>query len=395
MIYKRIYKCLVCDSKKLKSYVNLGRQPLANNLSRKITFDKYPLKVNFCKNCFHNQLSIAVKKEKLFKNYLYLSSQSKTLQNHFDNSAKKYIKKFKLKKNSNIIDIGSNDGIALKSFIKFGYKKTVGIEPARNVAKIANKNGIKTINSFLNEKISQRLSSKFDLVLASNVFAHNENIKKLGENLINLLNPKGILVIEVQYLINMLEKNIYDNIYHEHIHYWSANCLNKLFRRYNSDIFKFEKIDTHGGSLRCYIKLKHNKSYKINTKKFLKMEKRKGLEDEKLYKKFSNKIKNQKINFTKFLSKNKKKNIVGYGAAAKASTLLNYFNISEPNFQIIDDNKLKQGNLIPGTKIKIVSRKSINKEIDYLIVFAWNYFKEIKKKITFAKKIISIRKFIR
>ena len=394
MIYKRIYKCLVCNSKKLKSYVDLGRQPLANNLSRKITFNKYPLKVNFCKICFHNQLSIAVKKEKLFKNYLYLSSQSKTLQNHFDNSAKIYIKKFKLKKNSNIFDIGSNDGIALKSFIKFGYKKTVGIEPARNVAKMANKNGIKTINSFLNEKTLQKLNSKFDLVLASNVFAHNENIKQLGENLIKLLKPKGILVIEVQYLINMLEKNIYDNIYHEHIHYWSANCLNKLFKRYNSDVFKFEKIDTHGGSLRCYIKLKQNKSYKINTKKFLIMEKRKGLEDEKLYKKFSNKIKYQKINFTKFLSKNKKKNIVGYGAAAKTSTLLNYFNISKSNFQIIDDNKLKQGNLIPGTTIKIVSRKNINKKIDYLIVFAWNYFKEIKKKITFAKKIISIREFI-
>lgn len=394
MIYKRIYKCLVCDSKKLKCYVNLGRQPLANNLSKKITFNKYPLKVNFCKICFHNQLSIAVKKEKLFKNYLYLSSQSKTLQNHFDSSAKKYIKKFKLKKNSNIIDIGSNDGISLKSFIKFGYKKTIGIEPARNIAKMANKNGVKTINSFLDEKISHKLSSKFDLVLASNVFAHNENIKKLGENLIKLLSPKGILVIEVQYLINMLEKNIYDNIYHEHIHYWSANCLNKLFKKYNSDIFKFEKINTHGGSLRCYIKLKQNKSYKINTKKFLKMEKRKGLENEKIYKKFSNKIKNQKINFIKFLSKNKKKNIVGYGAAAKASTLLNYFNMSKPNFQIIDDNKLKQGNLIPGTTIKIVSRKNINKKIDYLIVFAWNYFNEIKKKITFAKKVISIREFI-
>ena len=124
------------------------------------------------------------------------------------------------------------------------------------------------------------------------------------------------------------------------------------------------------------------------------MEKRKGLEDEKLYKKFSNKIKYQKINFSKFFSKNKKKNIVGYGAAAKTSTLLNYFNISKSNFQIIDDNKLKQGNLIPGTTIKIVSRKNINKKIDYLIVFAWNYFKEIKKKITFAKKIISIREFI-
>ena len=140
---------------------------------------------------------------------------------------------------------------------------------------MANKNGIKTINSFLNEKTLQKLNSKFDLVLASNVFAHNENIKQLGENLIKLLKPKGILVIEVQYLINMLEKNIYDNIYHEHIHYWSANCLNKLFKRYNSDVFKFEKIDTHGGSLRCYIKLKQNKSYKINTKKFLIMEKEK------------------------------------------------------------------------------------------------------------------------
>ena len=394
MNYKKIRRCLICNNNKLKEYVNLGNQPLANNLSKNKVVEKYPLAVNYCEICFHNQLGVGINKEKLFNKYLYLSSQSKTLQEHFDKAAIKYINELKLKKNSFIADVGSNDGIALSYLTKQKYKNCIGIEPAKNIAKIANKKGIKTINGYLNKKIANIYKSKFNLVLASNVFAHNQDIKSLAKHLIQILKPNGILIIEVQYLLDMLTDTIYDNIYHEHIHYWSANSINNLFNKLNVEVFKFEKISTHGGSLRCYIKNKDNNNYKININKILKNEIKKGIFKKTLYKDFSKKIYNQKNNFLKFLSKNNNKSIYGYGAAAKTSTVLNFFKIKNSKFHVIDDNKLKQGNYIPGTNIKIISRDHVNEKIDYLIIFAWNYFSEIKKKVTIAKEIISIRKFL-
>ena len=389
-----IKNCLVCGKKNLIKYLDLGKQPLANNLSKKINVSKYPLEVLYCKNCYHNQLSYEIKKEKLFSNYLYLSSQSKTLQKHFDKSAIKYIKLFGLKKNSCIIDVGSNDGIALKFYNKKNFSNIIGIEPAKNVAKIANMKGIKTINSFLNYKISRKLNNKADLVTASNVFAHNKNIKKLAINLISILKDNGVLIIEVQYLIAMIQKNLFDNVYHEHFHYWSVTSLNYLFNDLNCSIFKVEKIDTHGGSIRCYIK-KNIIKKNLRIKSILKYEKECGLHNKKLFLEFSNKLEKKKNIFKNFLLKNKGKNIVGYGAAAKTSTLLNFLEVSDNIKCIIDDNKLKQNHYIPGTKIKIVSKNKIDKDIDYLIVFAWNYFEEIKKKIKYAKKTISIRKFLK
>ena len=376
----KIKSCIVCKKKKLTKYLNLGYQPLANNLSKNLNVAKYPLEVCFCPNCFHNQLSFEIKKEKLFSKYLYLSSQSKTLQNHFINSSKKYIKLFRLKKNSIIVDVGSNDGIGLKHFKERNFKNIYGIEPAKNVAKIANSNGIKTINSFLNYKISKRFENKVDLVMASNVFAHNKDIRNLLDLMIRMLKSNGVLVIEVQYLKTMLEKNLFDNIYHEHIHYWSINSLNYLFEQKKCSIVKIDKINTHGGSIRCYIKKNHIFGMPKNVKKLLKDEINYGLTKKDTYRSFSKKLKSKKSKFVEYLNKNKDKNIIGYGAAAKTTTILNYLKISDKIKHIIDDNRLKQNFYIPGTSIKIISRNKIDKNIDILVVFAWNYFSEIKKK---------------
>lgn len=390
----KINYCLVCRNKKLFTYLNLGDQPLANNLSKSQFVKKYPLKIVYCNNCFHNQLTFEVKKEKLFSKYYYLSSQSKTLQNHFDIAAKKYIKLLKLKKNSFIIDIGSNDGIGLKYFKKKKFKNILGIEPAKNIAKIANKNGIKTINSFLNLDISKKYKNKADLVTASNVFAHNKDIIKLAEYLVSLLKKNGVLIIEIQYLISMLKKNLFDNIYHEHIHYWSLNSINYLFKKLDCTIIKVEKVSSHGGSIRCYIK-KNKIKQTLKIKKILKSELKFGINNKNIFVKFSNELEKKKTKFKKFLFKNRDKNILGYGAAAKTSTLLNYLKISDDLKFIIDDNELKQNHYIPGTKIKIISRKNVTKNIDFLVVFAWNYFSEIKKKIRYAKNVISIRQFFK
>ena len=233
----------------------------------------YPLEVNYCKQCHNCQLSVAVDPKKMFTNYLYTSSTSNVFRNHFVQAAKKYEKELKLnKKKSYIIDIGSNDGVALKPFLDLGFKKVLGIEPAKNLAKLANKNKIKTYNGFLDKKNIKKIKKNADLILASNVFAHSDKLKEMAECMISLLNKKGVIVIEVQYLLNTLKDLTFDNIYHEHYNYWSLTSLVNFFNQLNVKIFRAEKINTHGGSIRVYIKKDKKTKIEVSVKKMLKEE---------------------------------------------------------------------------------------------------------------------------
>ena len=153
-----------------------------------------------------------------------------------------------------IIDIGSNDGVALRPFVEMGFKKVLGVEPAKNLAKLANKNKIKTFNGFLNKANLKKIKKNADLILASNVFAHSDKLKEMADCMLRLLSSKGTLIIEVQYLMNTLKDLTFDNIYHEHYNYWSLTSLVNFFKQFNATIFRSEKIETHGGSLRIYIK---------------------------------------------------------------------------------------------------------------------------------------------
>ena len=189
----------------------------------------------------------------MFSNYLYTSSTSKSFREHFINAAKKYIKDFKLKKKkSYIIDIGSNDGVALKPFKDLGFKKILGVEPAKNLAKLANKNKIKTFNGFLEKNNLSKIKKNADLILASNVFAHSDKLKEMAECMFKLLSKNGTIIIEVQYLLNTLKDLTFDNIYHEHYNYWSLTSLINFFNQYDAKIYRAEKINTHGGSIRVY-----------------------------------------------------------------------------------------------------------------------------------------------
>ena len=251
------FECRSCGNQDLKRVVSLGYQPLANNLLKKIDekCELYPLEVNYCKECHNCQLSVSVDPKKMFSNYLYTSSTSKIFRNHFINAAKKYSKELKLnKKKSLIIDIGSNDGVALKPFLDFGFKNVLGIEPAKNLSKLANKNKIKTFNGFLEKKNLKKIKKNAELILASNVFAHSDKLKEMTNCMLTLLSNKGTIIIEVQYLMNTLKDLTFDNIYHEHYNYWSLTSLVNFFNQFNAKIIKSECVDTHGGSLRIYIK---------------------------------------------------------------------------------------------------------------------------------------------
>jgi len=391
------FECRSCGNVNLKRVVSLGYQPLANNLLSKKNekCDLYPLEMNYCDKCHNCQLSVAVDPKKMFSNYLYTSSTSKSFRNHFKQAADKYIREFKLKpKKSYIIDIGSNDGVALKPFKDLKFNKILGIEPAKNLAKLANKNKIKTFNGFLDKKSLKKIKKNADIVLASNVFAHSDNLKEMASCMFDLLNKKGIAIIEIQYLLNTLKDLTFDNIYHEHYNYWSLTSLVNFFNQFNAKIFKAEKIATHGGSLRIYIS--RNKKIKIdkNIKNLLKEEEKFGIKKYKTYQNFGKQVykirENVRNNLTKIV--NKKKNIIGYGSPAKATTALNFFGISKEIAFVVEDNKLKQGKFIPGVNIEIKNKKSIKDKDNVMLVLAWNYFNEIKlNNKDISKEFINIK----
>jgi len=378
------FECRSCGNSKLKRVVSLGYQPLANNLLNKKD-DKcelYPLEVNYCDNCHNCQLSVAVDPKKMFSNYLYTSSTSASFREHFVAAAKNYAKELKLKpKKSYIIDIGSNDGVALKPFKELGFKNILGVEPAKNLAKLANKNKIKTFNGFLDKKNIKKIKKNADLILASNVFAHADNLKEMAECMIQLLSKKGTIIIEVQYLLNTLKDLTFDNIYHEHYNYWSLTSLINFFEQFQVRIFKAEKIATHGGSIRIYIKKDKKIKIENSIKKLLKEENEFGVKDFKTYKKFGEKIYKIRSNVIKNIENLKKKNkkIIGYGSPAKATTALNFFNITNSIDFVVEDNKLKHGKFIPGVKIPIKNKKVIKDSNNVMLVLAWNFYEEIKK----------------
>ena len=377
------FECRSCGNEYLKRVISLGYQPLANNLLNKKNekCDLYPLELNYCNNCHNCQLSVAVDPKKLFSNYLYTSSTSASFRQHFIDASEKYIKDFKLnKKKSYIIDIGSNDGVALKPFKDNGFKNILGIEPAKNLAKMANKNKIKTFNGFLEKKNLKKIKKNADIILASNVFAHSDKLKEMTECMFNLLNKNGTIIIEIQYLLNTLKDLTFDNIYHEHYNYWSLTSLNYFFNQFGGKIFRAEEIKTHGGSLRIYLK-KHSKiKVEKSVKLLLKKEENFGIKSYKTYQGFGEKVYNIRSNVRKnfFELKNKYKNIIGYGSPAKATTALNFFGISRELDYVVEDNKLKHGKFIPGVKVPIFSKNKIKNKDVPIVVLAWNFYKEIK-----------------
>ena len=391
------FECRSCGNTNLKRVISLGYQPLANNLlvKKNEKCELYPLEMNYCEKCHNCQLSVSVEPKKMFSNYLYTSSTSQSFRKHFIDATDKYIKEFKLKsKSSYIIDIGSNDGVALKPFKDLKFKNILGIEPAKNLAKLANKNKIKTLNGFFEKKILKKIKNNADLILASNVFAHSDNLREMAECMLQLLSKKGTIVIEVQYLLNTLKDLTFDNIYHEHYNYWSLTSLKNFFNNFEATIYKAEKIDTHGGSIRIYIKKGKNVKIDNSVKRLINEENNFGLNSYETYKKFGEKVYEIRTNVIKNINKLKSQNnkIVGYGAPAKATTALNFFGISNQLDFIIEDNKLKHNKFIPGVKIPIKNKLSLKNKNVTLLVLAWNFFKEIKKNnINLSDKFINIK----
>ncbi len=388
--------CRLCNSKYLIKVFDLGHTPLANSYSKiKISkkLRKYPLKLNYCNNCGHLQLSHSIKPSKMFSNYLYKSNTSQKNFLHFKNYANEIKKKIK-NNNAKILDIASNDGTFLNFFEKKKFFR-LGIDPAKNLKKLSSKKGITQIDDFFTKKISENIKKnygKFDIITANHVCAHVEDLNDFFCGVQNLLKNDGLFIFEISYRASVLKKNTFDTIYHEHLDYHALYPITKFVKKFNLNVINFKTPDAQGGSLRVYTsKNKNSKNYIRLKKQILKEKKQLDLFKANTYKRFEKKIINCKHKLN-FLIQNCVKNnmkIAGYGAAAKTTTFLNYFKIPEKNIKFIfDDNKLKQGLCIPGTKIKIVNPSNLNKaKIDILIIFAWNYAETIiNKNKKFKKK---------
>jgi SAM-dependent methyltransferase len=373
--------CRGCNSTYLKPVISLGLSPLANNLldSLEDQDNLYPLEMVYCSDCHNCQLSYIVPAGEMFDHYLYVSSTVKSFRDHFEQAAKKYIKDFNLNSDSFVIDIGSNDGIALKPLKERGVQ-VLGFEPAKNIAEIALNNGIPTINEYFTIDSIKNVINKADIITASNVFAHADGLEEIAHTAFSLLKPEGCFIVEVQYLLDTIKDLTFDNIYHEHVNYWSVTAINNFFNRLGYSVSKVEHINTHGGSTRVYIK---NKGSEIDSSvsKFLQNEKEFGLTNYSIYLEFAKRVEQAKTNTNNNIKsfKDKGLTLVGYGSPAKATTSLNYCGVKDIDY-IIEDNTLKHNKILPGVKIPIYSKNKLYEKLpDIIIVMAWNFVEEIKK----------------
>lgn len=389
--------CRMCKSTQLMRVFRFGPQPLANaflsKLQLSIKEQYYPLDVYFCKKCHLLQLRDIVSPKILFKDYVYVSSTSPVFIQHFENFSNKIVTNFELNNQSLVIDIGSNDGILLKPYLKSGVK-VLGIEPAKNIAKIARNENIETITEFFSVSLAYNVIKKYGkahVITATNVFAHINDLDEVMNGVKVLLNDNGVFIIEAPYLIDFLASNLFDTVYHEHLSYLSLSPLIPYVERFDLRIFDVERVASHGGSLRIYV-TKQSSIHKIspNVKKLLLLEKKRKLHLLGTYRLFAKRVEQNKVKLLKLMNKLKsmKKSIVGYGAPAKGNTLLNYFEI-KANFldYIVDDSVFKQGLYTPGAHISVVSPSVLEKyKPDYILILAWNFAESIVKKYSYLKK---------
>ena len=387
--YYRRKNCRQCGSKKLSLAIKLKSSPLANNyLKNKNEINKndvIPLEVFFCNNCKHLQLIDVVDPKIIYQDYVYVSGTSPVFVEHFRNYAKFLSENYCVQ--GLVVDIGSNDGTLLKEFKKLGYS-VLGIEPAKDISMQAINNGIETILDFFNPILSKSIKSNYGLaniITANNVFAHIDDPKSFLNGIKLLLSPdKGIFVFEVSYLKDVIENIYFDTIYHEHLDYHTLLPLKTLMDRSGFEVIDAICVNTHGGSIRVICQVKGGKyPVKSSVEKLIKKEKELGLHNLSTYQKFSESIEKtgEKLKEILLEIKNQGKTIAGYGAPAKATTLMYHFDIG-PEFIdfIVDDSKWKQFLFSPGKNIPIYPKEYISKKKpDYILILAWNFASSIIK----------------
>ncbi len=383
-------QCRLCQSENLELAFKLQPTPPANAFvlpsERNTPQVVYPLDVYFCGSCFHVQLLDVVSAEHLFKDYVYVSGTSPSFVRHFELYAKSLGDFINLDHQSKVFEIGSNDGTMLRSFKERGAQ-VLGIDPATKIAQAASDSGLLTINDFFTKPLARKVQQEFgscDVIVANNVFAHIDDLSDVTKGVKTLLAPEGVFAFEVSYLGDVIEKTLFDTIYHEHLSYHSVIALQPFFRRFGLELFKVEPVSTHGGSLRGWVMHQgaHHKS-DHSVEEWIEREKAQGLSEVDTFRKYYQKIVRLKTELNSLMKglKSQGKTIAGFGAPAKATTLMYEFGLGREVIDfMVDDSPLKQGLLTPGLHIPVYPVTALyDKKPDYALILAWNFAESIIK----------------
>lgn len=383
--------CRLCGSPLLTALWSFGETPLANAYLTREELGQpelfVPLNVFRCETCALVQLRETVSPDVLFQNYLYVSSTSPAFVKHFDAYAAHLVERFRLSPPALVIEIGSNDGILLKPLLKRGVR-VLGIEPARAIAERATASGVPTVPDFFSAELAARLLAEHgpaEIVTANNVFAHLKNLEDIVAGVRRLLTPDGVFAFEVQYLGDLLAKNLFDIVYHEHLCYYHVSPLVSFFSNLDMEVFDVQRFPVHGGSIRVFVQRArgpHPRDHRLEA--ILAEERARGLETPLPYARFSEQMEQNKRALQVLLGnlRNEGKRIVGYGAPAKATTFLYTFGIPRSTLDYIvdDDETFKQGRYTPGLHIPIVppSRLHLDRP-EYCLILAWNFAEQIMR----------------
>lgn len=382
-----ITECIVCSSSELTPFLDLGVTPLANKF---LTEDElqapepgYPLKVSFCGDCGHVQLSEVVPPIEMFEDYLYVSSASDTLRDHLYELSDVMHERRRLSADDLVVDIGCNDGALLKGFARFGVK-TLGVDPAKNLAELERDSGIERYVGLFGSDSAGEIADRWgraDLITATNTFPHIPDLHDFMLGIDKALAPGGAFVVEAHYLMDMIDQGAFDTIYHEHVSYWSLGSMIRLFGQHGFEVVDAERVPLHHGQLRVTVQRKGDRAPESRVQGVLDAERDRGLRRLETFERFAEQTRRVKRDLTSMLAdlQGQGSRVVGYGAPAKGNTLLSFLEIGPDQIEyIVDRSHLKQGLYTPGSHIPIVPvERLLEDQPDAVVLFAWNFVDEV------------------
>lgn len=376
--------CRVCDSIRLEMAVDLGRQPWCNHFLRPEevgTEPFYPLRVVFCHDCTTAQLDFTVRKEIMFGDHTYLSGVTRSLSEHFRQVAEQVDRQFFASTpRKSVLDIGSNDGTQLKHFQRLGYE-VLGVESSKTTARIAEEQGVPTLNRFFNLEVARELDRRFHVINAAGVFFHLEELHSVAEGIRESLRKDGVFVVQFLYMKRIVDNLAFDQIYHEHLLYYNLRTIETLLRRHGLTMFEATLSSIHGGSIIAYVGHIGNAPQSSPHLEAMRSAEDAARSNEyATYREFARRIDRMKADNLAYLDRARRSNrrIYGFGAPVKGNTLLNYFGIGTQYLDcLVEKNELRRGLVSPGMHVPVVIEKELTQLPDIYYVLAWNFKREI------------------
>ena len=389
-----LYSCSFCNSIQIEKVIDFGEVALAGGFLKNDKFDheqKFPLSVYFCKDCYAVQVVNKVDPKVLFHDYFYFSSAINTLREHFQAYAEEVTARFLKPDVATVIEFGCNDGVLLRPIADKGVRTIIGVDPAKNIVTNINDQRVNIINDFFNEEVAEKIVNKYgkaDMIMANNVYAHIPDIQGTTRAISKALSDNGVFVFEVHYLGKVIDELQYDMIYHEHLYYYSLVSAIKHFERYDMVVFDIKPVPIHAGSMRFYVCKKgsvYSNSVSQRVKDLEAEELLKGYDRYETFKLFYDKVCLHRAKLMKLLNdlKQSGSKIVGYGASGRANTMIQFCGINHDHLDyMVDDSPAKLNCYTPGSHFKIYPSSVLLEANapDYILVFAWSFVDEIRKR---------------